>query len=823
MGLLGPLLATFCGSAPLSYVYIVTSHIFTGVQSQTKGFRMFFYRLALLLLLLLPSWATAQPPASATKGLLDLRSSDWQAAGIPLVGEWEFYWQTLANNNAQLPPQPTIYSRLPQLWKDISLNGQPLPSQGYATYRLRILLPKPFTAPAALLVPDFYSAYKLFANGRLVAQDGEVGTDAQHSRPHWSSQVVEMPAVGDTLELILQVCNFVHSKGGCTKAIRLGSHPNLHNKLQRYMALDIFVGGCLFMGAILFLGLFMFNRSEKTILYFALFCLMYSYRIVGTEIYTLHNLLPSLDFYLTLRLEYMTLCLAVSFFILYVRQLYPAEGSSKIAFILLTLTLAYTAMSLVAPPLVYTAFINYFLILLLFYIAYAIFIFVKAWRNNRPGAQYGIWSCAVIVVLFLLSIASYFGIVPMYKTTELFGYIAFFYLQSLILSYRSSYRLNKAKEAAEKGLQAKTQFLSTMSHEIRTPLNAVIGIAQLLQKDDHNLTAQQKEYVEALEFSGNNLLAIVNDILDYGKIDANKLQLENLPMNLKEIAARVMAGFKKAAADKQIDLLSEVDNGIPHWVMGDPIRTSQVLFNLLSNAIKFTKKGHVKLRLQQLPTATDGQCKVLLSVEDTGIGISPEKLQLIFEPFTQADSSTSRSYGGTGLGLAICKNILEMQGLSLQVSSEKDKGSVFSFIQTFAVANPAVNVAVAPQLENAPSFAGKSILLVEDNAMNVMIAKHLLQQWGIDTEVAMNGQDALDKFDARRHHLVLMDLHMPVMDGYEAARHIRSQNTTIPIVALTANVADDVAEEVQRSGIDTVVTKPFKQHELKEVLAKYLR
>lgn len=777
------------------------------------------------LMLLAPVMVWAQPAPMATKGWLDLRQNNMQQSIVSLSGEWEFYWQRLVDGNNALPQQPDTYSKLPQLWNDIHIQGRSIPSQGYATYRLRVVLPPGHAAPAGLLVPDFYTAYRLYANGQLVASDGQVGTSKDSSYPHWSSKVAMLPNNRDTLELLLQVCNFIHAKGGCMKLIQLGSYEQLQKRLQQYMAQDIFLGGCLFMGAIFFLGLFVFHRSEKAILYFALFCLMYSYRIMGTEIYTLHNIFPWLDFYATLRLEYITLCLGVSFFILYVRNLYPMEGRTVISKILLGVSIAYAVVALLAPVHIFTSVINYFIIVLVFYIGYAILIFIKAWRNNRPGAKYGIWSGGVIAVLFLFSISSYFGVLPMFKITELFGYITFFYLQSLILSYRSSYRLNQAREAAEKGLQAKTQFLSTMSHEIRTPLNAVIGIAQLLQKDNHNLSPQQQEYIDALDFSGNNLLAIVNDILDYSKIDANKLRIELLPMNLREIVTRVSAGFKKSAADKQIDLLLEIDNRIPLVLLGDPIRTTQVLYNLMSNAMKFTKKGSVKLALKRTDNNSSNHCTIHFSVADTGIGISPEKLQLIFEPFTQADSSTSRSYGGTGLGLAICKNILEMQGLSLQVSSEKDKGSVFSFIQTFTIVNIQEPVTPPPPqpIDNDQPFANKHILLVEDNTMNVMIARHLLEKWGITTDVAVNGKESVEMFDAQKHQLVLMDLHMPVMDGYEAARHIRSINTSVPIIALTANVAEDVETEVQQSGMDALITKPFKQHELKDVLIKYLR
>ncbi|MFZ1527873.1 MAG: response regulator [Ferruginibacter sp.] len=780
-------------------------------------------KLLFLLLLLCSKILHAQEPAK--KGWLTVTENFSPKDHMLLNGEWEFYWQQLLDSSHKFPARPDAYSTLPQLWEDISINGKQLPPQGYASYRLKLILPKKLQNQAALIVPDFYTSYKLLVNGKQEAAEGLVGTSKETSEPHWNGQIALLRNLKDTNELVLQVSNFVHAKGGVSKNIELGSSSYMVQRYKRNLGQDIFLGGCLFMGAIFFFALFFFSRSEKPILYFAIFCLVYSYRIMGSDYYALHNIFPGLSFFLTLRLEYITLCLGSAFFIMYIRGIYPEEDNLLISYLLILISMGYAAIIAVTPTIVFTNYVDYYLFLLLLYIIYGIVIFIRAWKNKRPGAKYGIWSCVVAASLFIYVITNYFNLIPHFKLFELVCFILFFFFQSLILSNRSSYKLTQAKEEAEKGLKTKSQFLSTMSHEIRTPLNAVIGISQLLQKDNKNLTEQQKEYVDTLSFSGNNLMVIVNDILDYGKLDANMMQLETVPMSLKELATKICRGFKKTADDKHIELLLEIDERIPPHIGGDPTRSSQVFVNLLSNAIKFTDKGHVKFKLRRIDVGNSGNCTVEFTVEDTGIGICGNKLPLIFEPFTQADSSTSRSYGGTGLGLSIVKNILKMQGVTLLVKSEPGKGSHFSFVQTFPIVK-VLEQQADKQLsldEEKNSFAGKAVLLAEDNSVNVLVARKLLEKWGIHTDVAVNGKEAVEKFNPSRHSLVLMDLNMPEMDGYEAARTIRNSNKDIPIIALTANIAEEVSSDVLKSGMNFILTKPFSQQDLKNTLIKYIK
>jgi CheY-like chemotaxis protein len=331
----------------------------------------------------------------------------------------------------------------------------------------------------------------------------------------------------------------------------------------------------------------------------------------------------------------------------------------------------------------------------------------------------------------------------------------------------------------------------------------------------------QKEDLGVLLFSANNLLSIVNNILDYNKIEEGKIVFERIPMDLPAIARNIVAGLKNAAQEKGIGLRIEVDKGMNIKLLGDPTRISQVINNLVHNAIKFTRDGSVLVSIS-LDEVLGEYATVTVKVSDTGIGIAVEKQSMIFDRFTQADSSTSRSYGGTGLGLAITRRILELQGVPLQLKSEPGKGSVFYFTQTFAISKEAVGETRSYWHANDHLLKGVNILLVEDNPLNVLVARTMLENSGAVVEVAVNGVEAIEKLDTRRHRLVLMDLHMPVMDGYQATVLLRQRGETLPIIALTASTPKEVESEAFAAGLSDVVVKPFNPDDLFRVILQHL-
>jgi signal transduction histidine kinase/CheY-like chemotaxis protein len=782
----------------------------------------------------IPFLANGEGGPIAQKGILDLRNCEFSNKPIALNGQWGFYWKQLltpdslrsaARPDSLISPHAITlapdYVPFPVPWNTLQHNGKPVSAQGYATYTLTILLPRK-RPRIGLELPDVYCAYKLFVNGILSGQNGETGRTAATSTPFWVTRTIALPpGEPDTLNLVFQVSNFWHAKGGPYKEILIGDKDILFQNKNTEAAYDFTLAGCLFMGGLFFLGLYIFGRHDPTTLYFSLFCILYSYRMIGTEAYALHVLFSNLSWFIAIRMEYLTLSVGITFFCLYTRNLYPDDAHPVIMRGMVGFCLLYTALILLSPPIIFTRFLNIFLMAMFICIAYAMYVYLHAARNKRSGSLYALLSTAVMLFIFLLLNLTYFGVIPSLKLTVFIGYIGFFFLQSLALSHRFAHSLNQAAFQAQQGLKAKSEFLSTMSHEIRTPLNAVIGMTHLLRRNEPR--PDQKEELDVLLFSANNLLSIVNNILDYNKIEEGKIVFEHIPMDLPAIARNIVAGLKTSAQEKGIDLRLMIDEGLDNKLDGDPTRTSQVINNLVHNAVKFTREGYVELIIR-IVQRSPGSVTLTIEVKDTGIGIPKDKQLMIFDRFTQADSSTSRSYGGTGLGLAITKRILELQGVSLQLESESGKGSVFSFTQTFpiskATATDQQERSYGTKTDNR--LQGISILLVEDNPLNVLVAQTILENSGAIVEVATNGEEALEKLDNTRHQLVLMDLHMPVMDGYEATILLRRRGEKLPIIALTASTPNEVESEAHAAGLSDVVVKPFDPEDLCRVILQYI-
>jgi signal transduction histidine kinase len=361
-------------------------------------------------------------------------------------------------------------------------------------------------------------------------------------------------------------------------------------------------------------------------------------------------------------------------------------------------------------------------------------------------------------------------------------------------------KLEKAIDKAEKSSHAKSEFLSTMSHEIRTPLNAVIGMSNLLLMS--NPRHDQKENLDILKFSAANLLSIVNDVLDFNKIEAGKVVFENISFNLEELMNSICGGQKIKAEEKGLVFKLDVDSALNHKILfGDPTRLTQVIFNLVSNAIKFTKDGNVWVTANVIEDRHN-TITVNFAIKDTGIGIEPDNLDSIFEPFAQESITTTRQYGGTGLGLAIIKRLLELQGLKMNVDSKIGMGSEFSFNMEFTVSTEKY----IPQVENQPVLLNHAnmshirVLIAEDNVVNIMLMKKLFSKWNMTPTIAENGERAVELVQYGNFDLILMDLQMPIMNGFDASIEIRKMADTrkanIPIIALTASALFDIRKRV---------------------------
>ncbi|MCX6220771.1 MAG: ATP-binding protein [Bacteroidia bacterium] len=391
--------------------------------------------------------------------------------------------------------------------------------------------------------------------------------------------------------------------------------------------------------------------------------------------------------------------------------------------------------------------------------------------------------------------------------TELTEAIVFAEL-AVAIAEEAKMKAESATLIAETAVKAKQQFLSNMSHEIRTPMNAIIGFTKVLLKSE--TTSKQKEYLQAIKMSGDALIVLINDILDLAKVDAGKMVFEQTPFKMSLSIAAMLHLFEPKIREKNLELIKEYDYKIPNVLLGDPVRLHQIILNLVSNAVKFTNKGKITVTVRLL-REDEKKATIEFTVSDTGIGISESKIERIFENFQQASSGTSRLFGGTGLGLAIVKQLVEAQDGTISVKSIVDQGSTFGFVLDFLKTKADAEFEIE-NLEIDSEIKNVKILVVEDIALNQLLMKTLLDEFGFECDIASNGKIAIDKLLSNKFDLILMDLQMPEMNGFEATEYIRNtMHSTIPIIALTADVTTVDLAKCKSVGMNDYIAKPVDE------------
>jgi len=420
-------------------------------------------------------------------------------------------------------------------------------------------------------------------------------------------------------------------------------------------------------------------------------------------------------------------------------------------------------------------------------------------RNLKVNKLTTILSVALITILSLLTLS-------LYKNNNLRA-------RANELLQKKNTELTKAKENAEKASLAKAQFLSTITHELRTPLYAVTGLTHLLLEESP--TENQKEHLNSLKFSGEYLLSLINNILDLNKLEANKVEIMEASFDLEKRISDVLVALKNSADEKNTKIHFNYDDSIPQELKGDPLKISQILINLIGNSIKFTEDGDIWINVSK--NSREGNTVLLdFEIKDNGEGITKEKQKAIFENFTQGSTQINRKFGGTGLGLSIVKNLLSLLGSEINLESELGKGSTFAFQLKFEAKETKEKLNNSLQIAAEPvedKLEGKKILIVEDNKINQMITRKILEKHEVICEVADNGTIAIEKTKEKEYDLILMDIHMPGISGIEATKEIRKFNSEIPIVALTAVTLDENLDEFFLNGFSEIIPKPYKTEE----------
>lgn len=743
---------------------------------------------------------------SFKKGEVDLRALKIEDTKnhVDLSGEWGFYWQKLLEPKEVSAAKPDYYVPFTDVWNKHEQLGKPFKAFGYATYTLNVYIDHRANPQISFFIPASYSSYKLWINGQPVASNGIVATTKEAYTPHWLPTKKLYLAQSDTLQLVLQVANFDHYRGGFSQPIILGSYGYTEDLWDTELSITLILTGILLMVALIFLGLYFLGQKDQVVVFFALYCVFYIYRLIGVDkIYYLHQIFPNIDFRITFTLEYFAIFFCIYLFCRFVRVLY--SDNSIIVRVTQYVSLTYIALLFVTPVYIISYISQLFFLIILFFVTYNLYKSLVAVIKKRKGSVFSLLSMSSIGIAVTLNILGYFGYIRPSSYYLFLGYFGFILFQTLILSHRFVYSFRKARQEAEQAAKAKSEFLANMSHEIRTPLNGVIGFTDLLMKTKLDNTQQQ--YMSTVFQSANALLDIINDILDFSKIEAGKLEIVIEKTNIYELMSQVADMITFQASQKNLEVLLNIPVDVPRYIWVDVVRLRQILVNLLSNAVKFTEVGEIELKVEKLGEVKNNHNTFRFSVKDTGIGIAPQNQEKIFQAFSQEDSSTTRKFGGTGLGLTISNKLLALMQSKLRVESELNKGTRFYFDL-----NLRTEIGEIDEWENIEVF--KRVLIADDNKTNRSLIKGMLDLRKISYEEVENGQEVIDilkkgeKFD-----LLIIDYHMPYIDGLDTVRLLRQKAKfsaeKLPIILLYSSHAHDyINSESDKLQIRQRLVKP---------------
>lgn len=803
--------------APCKYLFFVLAYLFLSACSDTSQLKT---------------------TPVARQGVLDLSQWDFEKDGVVgLNGEWGFHWEQLLGPS-EFPAVGAIkqqhFVKVPSSWNSYHVNGKALGGQGYATYHLRIIGNQRNTK---LMFRSTWmgSSYNLFVNGELISSNGVVAKNREKMTPQYMPLTASYYADTDSLAVVLQVANFYHAEGGAWYPIEIGLEQQITKVREGNLAINLFLSGGIFIMGIYYLSLYSFRRKENSSLLFSIFCLLMAFRSLLTgELYLL-SIFPGTDWALLVQLDYLSFYLGVLFFAAFIHVLFPLLYSKYFLNGYIAICILFSLTVIVFPVNIFTQYIPIFRILTVIFAMYTSYILIVAVVQKIQGAKILLAGGVFLFLSIISDVVYQQSLLDHYFFFRSdFGYIVFICSQSFLLMMRYTNAFNQTEqllasvERAESATLAKSQFLAKMSHEIRTPLNGILGVVQLLGKT--KLSQLQKNYLKLVDDSSESLLNIINDILDLSKVEAGKMTLEEKSFNLETLIQGVISLYDSQASQKSVRLSLVYDASLAKFFIGDPNRLNQVLLNLINNAIKFTDHGAVNIHVTGTQLTSTRTC-LEIKVNDSGIGILPDVLETLFDPFKQADESTTRKYGGTGLGLAISKQIIDLMGGSISAQSEPQVGSSFIVLLTLKrdeILEQEESV-VADYTEDAVTTAAKllgHVLVVDDSEINRIIAQHMLEDFGLTVAIAENGQEALEQLQIQTFDLILMDCEMPIMDGYEASKKIRNMQSCkerTPIVALTADAFDENQKKCKEAGMDGFLSKPIMQSRLLGVAQRWIK
>ncbi|TGL45097.1 response regulator [Leptospira perdikensis] len=751
-----------------------------------------------------------------------------QGNPVHLEGSWEFYPHTFLSEQLEIP-KTKLEVLVPGIWNSEFGTGN-----GFGTYRLVLERPEG-TDPDAVYgikLVDMATASRVFWNGKLLGSSGVVSKIPEESIPSYQFQFYPLPWKEGPNELLVEISNFQHDKGGMWEPPYVGEWNKLLKENEKDLASSLFLAGAVFIIALYHFGLFYFRRSDKGNLLFGFAALLLSLRTLFTgERFGFNEIAPYISWNLCLRLEFLTFYLSPYLFFAFFREFYPNFYPRWMHRILLVPTLVFVSFILVLPTPVYTKLNGYFHIVLLsgiLLIFQGVFRAVLARKESSLLFAIGIISVAIAAFIDLLNA---YQIVYTVEAIPI-GIFVFILVQSLTLSRRFSRAFSDVESLSKRLLaldKLKDEFLANTSHELKTPLNGIIGIAEsMFDGIGGKLNQEQRQNLGMIVSSGKRLSSLVDDILDFSKMKNRDLDLDLKAIDLHQICDLVLVISRPLYFTKNLTVRNHVPMDFPP-ILGDEARLQQILFNLIGNAIKFTEKGRIDVSAEIM------ERMLVLSIKDTGIGIPKDKFADIFRSFEQVDASTTRKFGGTGLGLAISKRLVELHGGTIWVESTEGEGSTFRFTLPLAregeipMEKPPVKKTdlwfggespeFEPIEEITEEYDGEKIkvLVVDDEPINRQVLKNHLTLIGCDVHEAANGGDAIRMVrDEGPFELMLLDIMMPGMSGYDVCTVLRESYSLyqLPILFLTAkNQITDIIAALEAGGND-YLAKPFDKREL---------
>ncbi len=766
---------------------------------------------------------------SAHDGILDLTGWNPNQDGIlSLQGQWDFYWKRFLTNQElqSMNPVPDIEADVPSVWTNYQVNGDNLPGFGYATYHLKVINADK-EIPLSLRIPTMSTAYRLYIDDKLVSSSGTAAADKEQFIPQYKIITVQIPPSAKEFDIIVQVSNFVYSRGGMWYAVNMGTAEQIQDLNRHIIYRDIFLFSSFFILGLYYLCIFLIRREDKSSLYFTLMCFVAMGRTIIHGDYVIYNMLPFISFGTIVFINYATLYWFPTTFTLLLRELFPDILPKKVVQGTVIYATGMTLFTLLAPLHFYTRYTYFILPVVVLISSYTVVFTVIAFLKKKQDSLLVLFGTIAIVSGAAYDILCYYRVIT-YNVGELssFGFFIFLSLQSFILARRSARALQDVNNLSIRLLEIdklKDEFFANTSHELTTPLNGIMGITEaMLRGSEGELNEGQRQNLDIIAMSSRRLTHLVNDILDYSRLKHKDLELDIKPVRISSVVDTTLLVFRHLNNNPQLEIQSELSGNLPP-VMADENRLAQIIYNLVGNAVKFTTRGKVRV------TAEPSGGTMRICVEDTGPGIPKDKFDDIFRSFEQVDSSLTRKRGGTGLGLYISRHLVESQGGKIWVDSALGKGSQFYFTLPICGELPKEPETDKFRYEAAAAVwktqdgtireigAGPHILLVDDEIINLHAVVSILKIENYSITAVNSGLEALKTI--RRYNnicLVILDVMMPDMSGYEVCRQIRETKSAydLPVLMLTAKtIPRDIVVGLE-AGANDYLSKPVEPEEL---------